>query len=299
MSAQGAPLNRQTARRFVRAVSELLTSEVRRRAIGLPVLLLVFALSVNGLNVVNIARAAQVSNMAPCPPSGAQETILESFLVVHVVCSDVLLEIPVPMLGRSFLVYTEFAALSTGGAEYAPGTAVDSRVMQWLRIGSKVALITASYDNWAGESSALQRGVEDVSLPTVVEVFDVMKEGAGGAPVINITSLFTTNPPTGFALEFKRHYRMAQIDGHRSLVQSVRAFPKNIAFGFYQTWIPEEKDLLKPPKDQDPPPPALGFFFKTNLLLLPEKPMAGRCEESGWAFSQSPSATTAPTSIAW
>ena len=53
MSVHAAPLNRQTARRFVRAVRDLLTSEVRARAIGLLVLLLVFALSVNGLNVVS------------------------------------------------------------------------------------------------------------------------------------------------------------------------------------------------------------------------------------------------------
>ena len=156
-------------------------------------------------------QAAQVSDMAPCAPNAAQETsTLESFLIVHVVCSDVLLEIPAPMLGRSILVYTEFAALSTGGSEYAPGSAIDSRVVRWRRFGNKVALMTVNYDNWAGESSALQRGVEAVSLPTVIEVFDVVKEGAGGAPVIDITSLFTTNPPAGFALEFKRHYRMAQ-----------------------------------------------------------------------------------------
>ena len=226
------------------------------------------------------AQAGQVSNMAPCAPNAAQETTtLDSFLIVHVVCSDVLLEIPVPMLDRSILVYTEFAALSTGGAEYAPGTAIDSRVMRWRRVGSKVALITAPYNNWVGESSALQRGVEDVSLPTVVAVFDVVKEGASGAPVINMTSIFTTNPPVGFALEFKRHYHMAKIDGQRSLVQSVRAFPRNIAFGFYQTWVPEEKDLLSPPKGEDPPPAALGFSFKTNLLLLPEEPMLPRCED--------------------
>jgi vitamin B12/bleomycin/antimicrobial peptide transport system ATP-binding/permease protein len=53
MSAQTAPLNRQTARLFVRAVKDLLTSEVHRKAYALLVLLLVFALSVNGLNVVN------------------------------------------------------------------------------------------------------------------------------------------------------------------------------------------------------------------------------------------------------
>jgi putative ATP-binding cassette transporter len=53
MSAQPTSLNRQTARRFVRAVRDLLSSEVRRRAIGLLVLLLIFAMSVNALNVAS------------------------------------------------------------------------------------------------------------------------------------------------------------------------------------------------------------------------------------------------------
>ena len=53
MSAQRTPLNRQTARRFIRAVRDLLSSEVRPKVIGLLILLAMFALSVNGLNVVN------------------------------------------------------------------------------------------------------------------------------------------------------------------------------------------------------------------------------------------------------
>jgi len=226
------------------------------------------------------AQAAQVADMAPCSPNAApQTTTLDSFIIVHVVCSDVLLEIPASMLGRSILLYTEFSALSTGGSEYAPGSAVDSRVVRWLRVGSKVALLTATFEDWAGESSALQQGVEAVSLPTVIAVFDVVREGEGGAPIIDITPLFTTRSPAGFALDFKRHYRMAHVDGQRSLVRNVRAFSKNIAIGFYQTWTPDEKDLLKPPKDEDPPPSALGFYFKTNFLLLPERPMQPRCED--------------------
>jgi len=234
-------------------------------------------------------QAAQVSEMAPCAPNAAQETsTLQSFIIVHVVCSDVLLEIPASMLGRSILVYTEFAALSTGGAEYAPGSAIDSRAVQWRRFGNKVALLTVNYDNWAGESVELQKGIEAIALPTVIDVFDVVREGAGGAPVIDITPLFTTNTPRGFALEFKRHYRMAHVDGRRSLVRSVRAFPKNIAIGFYQTWVPDEKDLLNPSKDQDPPPAALGFSFRTNFLLLPEKPMLARCEDTRVGFFSLP-----------
>src|SRR5215831_10264438 len=53
MSAQPAAFNRDIVRRFVRAIRDLLTSEVRQKAIGLLVLLFVFAMSVNGLNVVN------------------------------------------------------------------------------------------------------------------------------------------------------------------------------------------------------------------------------------------------------
>jgi len=56
MSAQPAPFNRDIARRFVAAVRDLLTSEVRRKAIGMLLLLFVFAMSVNGLNVVNGAQ---------------------------------------------------------------------------------------------------------------------------------------------------------------------------------------------------------------------------------------------------
>ena len=53
MSAQPATLDLQTLRRFIRAVTELLTSEVRRKAIALLFFLLAFALSINGLNVVS------------------------------------------------------------------------------------------------------------------------------------------------------------------------------------------------------------------------------------------------------
>src|SRR5262245_66066975 len=102
-------------------------------------------------------HAIQVSNMAPCAPNAPHEVqTLQSFLIVHRDCSNVLLEIPVPMLNRSILFYTEFAALSTGGSEYAPGTAIDSRAGRWARFGNKVALLTVNYDNWAGESAALQ-----------------------------------------------------------------------------------------------------------------------------------------------
>src|SRR5215468_10458725 len=53
MSEQPGAFDRVTGRRFVRAVKDFLTSEVRWRARGLFALLIAFAFTLNGLNVVN------------------------------------------------------------------------------------------------------------------------------------------------------------------------------------------------------------------------------------------------------
>ncbi len=53
MGEQPPPFDLRALRRFFHAVGDLLGSEVRGRAVGLMVLLLAFALSVNGLNVVS------------------------------------------------------------------------------------------------------------------------------------------------------------------------------------------------------------------------------------------------------
>jgi putative ATP-binding cassette transporter len=53
MSEQRVAFDRETLQRFVRAVKDIFTSEVRWKARGLFGLLIVFALAVNGLNVVN------------------------------------------------------------------------------------------------------------------------------------------------------------------------------------------------------------------------------------------------------
>jgi hypothetical protein len=53
MGDQPIAFDRTTGRRFVRAITDFLTSEVRWRARGLFALFIVFALTINGFNVVN------------------------------------------------------------------------------------------------------------------------------------------------------------------------------------------------------------------------------------------------------
>ena len=158
------------------------------------------------------AHAARTGIAAPCAPDVPHEVRkFPSFITVHLDCDRVLLEIPTAMLGRDMLASTEFAGLSTGSSEYAPGTSVANRVIRWQQRGTRLYAELPRFDAWAKDSPDLQVGIEAAALPTVLGAFDVVAQGEGGAPIVDITPLFTSAVPAGFGLEFMRHYRMAGV----------------------------------------------------------------------------------------
>jgi hypothetical protein len=223
------------------------------------------------------AWAMRPSEVAPCRPNMPQE--VRSFpgvFTVHVVCDHVLFEIPPRLLGRDMLLNTEFSGLSAGVEKLAPGAVVDSRVVRWVRRGNKVFLETVRYEMRADPTSGLSRGVESTQINTVLIVFEAVAEGKDGAPIIDVTTMFTETP-RGFAMEFKQYFNMSTNDPKRSYIDSVKVFPQNIEVGFHQTWVPDPKELENSYKPGNTPiPSGLGFSFHTSMLLLPETPMTGR-----------------------
>jgi len=217
------------------------------------------------------------TQVAPCRPNMPQE--VRSFpgvFTVHVVCDHVLFEIPPKLLGRDMLINTEFSGLSAGVEKLAPGAVVDSRVVRWVRRGNKVFLETVRYEMRAENGSGLDRGVESTQLNTVLIVFEAVAEGKDGAPIIDVTTMYTETPK-GFAMEFKQYFSMSTNDPKRSYIDKVKVFPQNIEVGFHQTWVPDPKELEESYKPGNTPiPSALGFSFHTSMLLLPETPMTGR-----------------------
>ena len=222
---------------------------------------------------------AMTSAMVASCPAGMDQKVatVTGMFKVHVICDHVMFEIPENMLNRDMLVNTEFAALSTGSDFVAPGSVVDNRVIRWVRRGNKLYLENVRYEMWAQNMSSLQRGVESASLRTVIKAFDIIMEGPANAPVIDITTLFVSEVPDGFALEFMQYFHMNAIDPKRSFIESVKAFPQNIDIRFQQTWVPSAAELRKNVDDElDRVPPQLGFIFHTSWLLLPEEPMDPR-----------------------
>ncbi len=223
------------------------------------------------------ARAMTVSEVMPCRPNMPKQVqTLPGMFRVHVVCDHVLFEIPPEMLGRAMLANVEFAALSTGTDYVAPGSVAYSGVVRWVRRGNKVYMESVKYDMWAENAPSLQRGVEAASLGTVIKAFEAVGEGKDGAPIIEVTPMFTSEVPTGFAAEFRRHFRMQGIDGARSYIEDVKSLPNNVGIRFHQTWTPDPAEVIRSAGGDDPIPGALGFIFHFSLYLLPEEPMRGR-----------------------
>ncbi len=222
------------------------------------------------------AYAATTAIVSSCAP-GKEPTkqTLVGMLTVHVICDRVIFEIPARGLNRDILVNTEFAALSTGSDFVAPGSLVDNRVVRLIRLGNKIFLEDVRYEILAREQPNLQRGVEAASLRTVIRVFDIIGEGSGGESQIDVTSVFTSEVPAGFALDLMRHFHMRAVDPKRSYVQTVKAFPGSIDVRFYQTWMADPAEL-RTATDNEDRPATLGFIFHASILALPQTPMRGR-----------------------
>ncbi len=222
---------------------------------------------------------AMTSAMVTSCPAGMDQKVetLSGMFKIHVICDHVMFEIPAAMLNRDMLVNTEFAALSTGSDFVAPGSVVDNRVIRWVRRGNKLYLENVRYEMWAQNMTSLQRGVESASLRTVIKAFDIITEGPDKAPIVDITALFISEVPDGFALEFMQYFRMNSVDPKRSFIESVKAYPQNVDIRYQQTWVPSAAELRKNVEDESERVPAtLGFIFHTSWLLLPEEPMAPR-----------------------
>ena len=228
------------------------------------------------------AGAMSLRDLAGCKP-GSDDAVItrEGLFTVHTVCDHLLIEIPQSVYGRDMLFNTEFAAVSGGANLIAPGTLVDNHVVRWVRRGNKVDLEVLQYEIAAGQSEEFERAVEATTLPTLLRAFDIVGRGPKGEAIIDVTPLFVSEPPPGFAVGFMKYYGTQQIDPKRSYIDSVKAFPRNIGVRFYQTWVTDRGDLLSRVEEAEESVVAsLGFVFYTNFYLLPVKPMRPRFWDS-------------------
>ncbi len=202
---------------------------------------------------------------------------------VHTSKSKVYFEIPKAQLDKDLLVVV-VVKKSPADASY-PGQGVGNEVVRWELRDNKVLLRAISFNHVADPSNPVAKAVEAMSTPGILMSFPVEAFAKDGAPVIEVTRLFTSDVSE---LSARRAMQATGMDSSRSFVDKVKAFPLNLNVEATQTFNPQPTPLPPglPPQfaAMMPPPPTRTAVIHYSFVQLPEKPMMGRLEDDRVGF---------------
>ena len=185
-------------------------------------------------------------------------------------------EIPETELGSEFLWVSQIAR-TTEGVGYG-GQALGNRVVKWERHGDRVLLKSVSYALVADAERPIARAVEAANNDTIIRAFDIETLSEGGAPVIDVTTLFNREVPEFSARSRLRARGFAR---DRSFVESVAAFPENIEVKTTHTYtLPPpssgQNRARTPSRRRGMRPGSATVLLHYSMVKLPENPMQPR-----------------------
>ena len=132
-------------------------------------------------------------------------------------------EIPKSELGREMLWNSQIAK-TTLGAGYGGGQYAD-RVVRWDLKGNRVLLMDVNYGLVANPNDPIAMAVRNANNDAIIQAFPVAAFNKDGAPVIEVSRLFT-----GDNQEFSARQRLGAsgVDASRTFVEYIHAFPENL-----------------------------------------------------------------------
>ncbi|MBW3533939.1 MAG: zinc-dependent metalloprotease [Gemmatimonadetes bacterium] len=201
----------------------------------------------------------------------------EGLFDAHRVGDDLFFEIPDSVLGREMLLLGRAVASTTQSQSgfFGGGPRL---IVQWERQGNRVILRQKEYVARADTGAAIWRQVSGMRQGPVLGAFDVEAWGPDSAAVVDVTALFTsTNRPFG---------SLENVEGDRSWIEHVAAFPRNVEVEATQTGRPPSSGR---PASGPNGPGARGEELATqrmhwSMVLLPDEPMRPRLEDARVGF---------------
>ena len=200
----------------------------------------------------------------------------DGVFTVHRVKEKVFYEIPVAELDAEFLWVSQIAR-TTAGVGFG-GQPLGNRVVRWERRGDRVLLRSVSYQIVADPERPIAQAVSAANNDAILKAFDIEAVGDGGAPVVDVTSLFATEVP-----EFSARTVLSAsgFDRRRSFVDSVRAFPRNLEVEATHTYTapppsPSASRTPTAPRRRGMGPGSASIVVHYSMVKLPEDPMRPR-----------------------
>lgn len=193
---------------------------------------------------------------------------------VHRVEDKVFWEIPAKLLERDFLWQSEISRLSEGASGYS-GLTANSSVVKFTRRNKKV-YIRASRHLLRGMDDGVKEGLDQISVDPILFQFDVQTEGNDKSAVIEVTTLFMSDPDP---FSVRGMFGSPGPDSSKSWIDKIKAFPTNIETRSNITFLSGAGRSANPFA-----PPSVGgpttAMIHYSLLLLPEVPMMPRFKDS-------------------
>ena len=126
-------------------------------------------------------------------------------------------------LNKEFLWNTQIAR-TTLGVGYG-GQQVADRVVRWELNGNKVHLRDIKYDVIADSKSPISMAVSAANNDTILMTFPVAAFSKEGAPVIDVTRLFTSDLAE---ISARQRLGATAMDASRSYIEQISPYPQNI-----------------------------------------------------------------------
>lgn len=196
---------------------------------------------------------------------------------VHRIEDKVLWEIPEKLLGRDFLWQNEVSETRQNSGTYS-GLTASTNVIKFTRRNKKIYMRSSSYA-LRNLAKNMTIGLDQISVDPILFQFDIQTEGDNKSVVIDVTSLFLTDPEP---FSVKSAFGSPGVDGSKSWIEKVKAFPTNIETRANLTFLPGRGSAnpLAGPSTSGP----VTALIHSSLLLLPETPMVGRYKDSRIGF---------------
>ncbi|MEO8373100.1 MAG: DUF5117 domain-containing protein, partial [Candidatus Solibacter sp.] len=147
----------------------------------------------------------------------------KGLFTVHQIKERYYYEIPKHELGKDLLWNSQIAK-TTAGAGYGGGQ-LTNHVIRWELKGNRVLMLGVDYSVTANPDEPIALAVKNANNEAIIQAFPVAAFAKDGAPVIEVTRLFT-----GDLQEFSARQRIGAtgVDATRTFIEHINAFPENL-----------------------------------------------------------------------
>jgi len=201
----------------------------------------------------------------------------EGLFNVHKVATKYYFEIPKDLMEKEILVVSRIRG-TVKGLNFG-GAGMKSRpqqVIRWQRFEDNIIMRSVSYSSVATEEKPIYESVKNNNTEPIVMTFPIKaynKDTSGY--VIEVNALFTTDVEMIGALSSgqRRNFGIRRLDGKRSMIENMKAFPKNVEVRHTMTYTG-----TKLPANAITG--ALTLEMNQSFIILPEVPMMPRIADA-------------------